>query len=267
VRTVTRLVVLAGAAAILLTLTSCATPRDEGGPDPALRGQWELQSATDGGGTIPLANQLITLTIDGDRSTTGRATCSDYVAHVYGDVSSLWITASQSRVQNCGTAIQQDIQARYINDLNQVRTSTLTRGVLHLLAPGIDLQYSRALAVPLDYVVGHTWRLATVAPDSYYATANPTQQPEKGASVRFSRNGTLTGTTYCSTFTAHYVQNAGEIVVSHLVEHPRTCSVIGDSSAQTHLMLVLTSGFTFLSADGALTISSPRAELLLGFVD
>ena len=266
-RTAKRLIAVAGAAAILLSLTACAAPRDQGGPDPALRGQWELQSATDGGGEIPLANQLITLTIDGDNSTTGRSTCSDYTAHVYGDVSSLWITATQSRVQNCGEPIQGYIQTRYINDLNRIRTSTLTSGVLHLLAPGIDLQYHRALTVPLDFVVNHTWRLATVAPDSYYATANPTQQPESGASIRFATNGTLTGTTYCSTFTAHYEQNAGEIVVSHLVQYAKTCSVIGNSSGQAQLMQVLTSGFTFLSGDGELTISSPRAELLLGFVD
>jgi heat shock protein HslJ len=266
VRTTKRLIAVAGAAAVLLLLTSCAAPRDEGGPDPALRGQWELQSATDGGGAIPLANQLITLTINGDNSTTGRSTCSDYIAHVYGDVSTLWITATLPRVQNCGIQIQQDIEARYINDLNQVRTSTLTGGVLHLLAPSIDLQYHRALAVPLDFVVDHTWKLATVAPDSYYATGNPTQESETGASVRFAKDGTLTGMTGCATFTAKYVENAGEIVVSHLRQRAHECAG-GAQTAYTHVMSVLTSGFTFISGDGGLKISSPRAELELTFVD
>jgi hypothetical protein len=268
-----RLVSIVGAGAILLLLASCATPRDEGGPDPGLRGQWELQSATDEGGTIPLANQLITLTIDGDNNTAGRSTCSDYTAHVYGNVSTLWITATLPPVQNCGIQIQQDIEFRYINDLNQVRTSTLAGGVLHLLAPGIDLQYHRALSVPLSLVVNHTWRLATVAPDSYYATSNPEPINETGAHIRFSSKGFLSGQTVCTTFSADYVENAGEIVISNLQRKSRFQTdgkegCIGEAqSADTHLFEVLTSGFTFLSGVGGLKISSPRAELSLAFVD
>jgi heat shock protein HslJ len=261
-----RLVASVGAVAVLLLLAACASPRDEGGPDPGLRGQWELQRATDQGGTIPLSNQLITLTIDGDTTTAGRSTCSDYTAHVYGNVSTLWVTATLPAVQNCGTQIQQAIEYRYINDLNQVRTSTLTGGVLHLLAPGIDLQYHRALTIPLTLVVGKTWKLATVAPDSYYATTNPDPDPETGATIRFSPDGTLTGKTACNTFTARYVQNAGEIVVKNLTQKNTGCSGTGASAAQTHLLLVLNSGFTFLSGVSDLKISSPRAELSLSFV-
>ena len=262
-----RLLASVGAGAVLLLLAACASPRDEGGPDPGLRGQWELQSATDTGGAIPLANQLITLTIAGDNSTAGRSTCSDYTAHVYGNVTTLWVTATLPAVQNCGTQIQQAIEYRYISDLNQVRTSTLTDGTMHLLAPGIDLQFHRALTVPLSLVVGKTWNLATVAPDSYYATANPIPDPETGASIRFSPDGTLTGRTICNIFTGRYVQDAGEIVVKNLTQKNTGCSGAGAPAAQTHLLLVLNSGFTFLSGTSDLKISSPRAELSLGFVD
>jgi heat shock protein HslJ len=262
-----RLVASVGASAVLLLLAACSSPRDEGGPDPGLRGQWELQSATDLSGTIPLANQLISLTIDGDNSTAGRSTCSDYTAHVYGNVSTLWVTAAMPTTQNCGTEIQQAIEYRYITDLNQVRTSTLTGGVLHLLAPGIDLQFHRALTIPLTLVVGKTWNLATVAPDSYYATTNPIAAPETGATLRFSPDGSLTGKTACNTFTGHYVQNAGEIVVKNLEKKNTGCSGASEPTAQTHLLLVLNSGFTFLSGVSDLKISSPRAELSLGFVD
>ncbi|HEY1529798.1 MAG TPA: hypothetical protein VGF80_03215 [Galbitalea sp.] len=268
-----RLAAIAGAGALLLVLTSCAAPRDEGGPDPGLRGEWELQSGTDAGGAIPLANQLISLTIDGDNSTTGRSTCSDYTAHIYGNVSTLWVTAKLPEVENCGIQAQLDIERRYIGDLNQIRTSTLSGGVLHLLAPGIDLQYQKALAVPLDLIVGHTWKLATVAADSYYATANPTPIPLTGASIRFSKDGLLAGETACGPFSGKYVENAGEIVVSRL-EKNGSLLADGDGrcigSAQTadvNLFQVLNSGFTFLSGVGGLKISSPRAELTLGFVD
>src|SRR5580704_4054196 len=101
---------MACAAALALMLASCASPQDDGGPDPGLRGQWELQSATDAGGQIPLANQLISLTIDGDNTTTGRSTCSDYRAHVYGSISNLWVTATLPRAENCGIQAQEDIE-------------------------------------------------------------------------------------------------------------------------------------------------------------
>jgi heat shock protein HslJ len=93
VRTAKRLGAIVGASVIILLLASCATPRGGGGSDPGLRGQWQLQSARDSAGTIALANQLISLTINGDNSTSGRSTCNDYTAHVYGTVSALWVTA------------------------------------------------------------------------------------------------------------------------------------------------------------------------------
>lgn len=266
--TAKKLVAIVGAAASLLLLTSCAAPRDEGGADPGLRGQWELLSATDADGTMPLANQLISLTIDGDTTTTGRSTCSDYRAHVYGTVGTLWVTASLPREQHCGIEAQQELEQRYIDDLNQIRTSIVTGGVLDLLAPGIDLKYQRALNVPMGLVINHTWRLATVAPDSYYPTANPPPPiTETGATLQFSRNGLLSGATGCRTFTAKYVENAGEIVISHLAQlADGECTEQGQA-ADTHLMDVLGSGFTFLSGAGGLKISSPRAELSLSFVD
>jgi heat shock protein HslJ len=272
-RTAKRLATTVGIVAVLTLVASCASPHDEGGPDPGLRGQWQLQSATDEGGAIPLANQLITLTIDRDNTTTGRSTCSDYTAHVYGNVTSLWVTATLPRVQNCGIQAQLDIERRYIGDLNRVRTSSVAGGVLRLLAPGIDLQFHRALVVPLDRVVGHTWKLATVAPASYYATANPTPVAETGATIRFSSKGSVTGQTACNRFTAKFVQNAGEIVISHLDKTARLgadarAGCIGEAeSADVHLFQVLTTGFTFLSGVGVLKITSPRAELTLAFVD
>jgi heat shock protein HslJ len=272
-RTRTLATILA-AGALLVSVAACAPTQDRGGADPGLRGQWELQSATDGDGSIPLANQLISLTIDGDSNTFGRSTCSDYTAHVYGSEAMLWVTATLPAVENCGIQAQLDIERRYIGDLNRVRSSTVSGGVLHLLAHGIDLQYQRALVVPLNLVIGHTWNLATVAPDSYYATGNPTRVAEIGASIRFSRQGQISGQTVCTTYRADYAENAGEIVIRNLKKTSRLMTTdgnegcIGESlSADTHLFDVLTSGFTFLSGLGGLTISSPRAELTLGFVD
>lgn len=256
-----------GAGAILLlVLTSCANTTDEGGPDPSLRGQWELSSATDALGAIPLANQRISLTIDGDNSTSGRSTCSDYSAHVYGTVTDVWITASLTGVSHCAAAIQSTIDRRYIDDLGRVRTAHLTGGVLDLLAPGIDLHYVRALAVPLDLVVDRTWRLSGSGAYTYNALTNPTIVSTDGATVRFGKDGTVTGITGCRSFTAEYAQNAGEIVLSHLVEHAGGRCDAAAAAADRQLLAVLRAGFTYTSELGALEVESPRAELALTFV-
>ncbi|HEX4057863.1 MAG TPA: META domain-containing protein [Galbitalea sp.] len=263
-----RIGIVAGAlVAVALAVSGCASRPDEGGPDPALRGQWELQSGTDAQGTIPLANQLITLTIDGDSSTTGRSTCSDYRAHVYGSLATLWVTATLPKAEHCGIQAQQDIEQRYINDLNQVRTSTLSGGVLDLLAPGVDLRYQRALAVPLTLVVGHTWQLETVKADSYYATQNPLPFIERGATLKFSKKGSLTGATGCRSFSTTYRENAGEIVIGKLVNHEKHGCDSDQQAVDTYVMSVVQSGFTFTSGLGELGISSPRAEITLAFVD
>jgi heat shock protein HslJ len=268
VRSRARIGIVAGAAIVLvLAVSGCVNPPDEGGPDPALRGQWELQDATDAQGTIPLANQLITLTIDGDNSTTGRSTCSDYRAHVYGSRATLWVTATLPKAEHCGIQAQQDIEHRYIEDLNQIRTSTLEGGVLNLLAPGIDLRYQRALAVPLTLVLGHTWRLNSVKADSYYATENPLPVVERGASLRFSKSGILSGSTGCRRFTAKFSENAGEIVVRKISSHPKVGCDSDQQAIDTYVMSVVRGGFTFISGLGELGISSPRAEITLSFVD
>jgi heat shock protein HslJ len=240
VRSTTKIGIVAGvlvavAVTFAITLSAFASPQDEGGADPGLRGQWELQSATDAGGTIPLANQLITLTIGGDNTTTGRSTCSNYRAHVYGSLASLWVTATLPKAEHCGIQAQQDIEQRYINDLNRVRTSTLVGGVLNA--------------------------------DSYYATTNPLPVIEHGATLTFSKQGTLTGTTGCEHFTASYTENAGEIVLGKLHSHKRGQCSSHEQAIDTYVVSVIDSGFTFVSGLGELGISSPRAEITLAFTD
>jgi heat shock protein HslJ len=266
-QTARALAAVASAVAIALLLASCAPTRDEGGPDPVLRGQWQLQKATDADGEIPLANQLITLTIDKDATTAGRSTCSSYRAHVYGSASALWVTASIPQPQHCGIEAQHDLEHRYIEALGRVHTATVSGGVLHLLAPGIDLQFERALALPLTYLVGHTWRLTAIRADSYYSAADPESVSIGGATLRFGGDGELTGRTGCHTFTGHYLENAGEIVVHHLRERAAGGCRGKSPTADASVLQVIAAGVTFVSESGALSISSPSAQLTLDFVD
>ncbi len=262
-----QLVAIVGVSTVLLMLTSCSTPQGGGGSDPGLRGQWQLESASDSFGPIALANQLISLTIDGDATTSGRSSCSDYTAHVYGTVTSMWVTTTVPHAGSCVVAAQKYIEHRYLKDLGQVRTSTITGGVLHLLGPDIDLRYHRALSIPLGLMEGHQWKLTTVSPDELNPGPKVLPKAEPGANLLFSAHGFMIGETRCNLFTAKYTENAGEVVTSNLVQHSKPgCDAVSQKT-DGRVMSVLTSGFTFLSGGGFLTLTSPRAGLTLGFVD
>lgn len=262
-----RRVAAASTAALVcgLALASCAASGDQGGPDPQLRGQWELQTATDAAGTIPIRNQLISLTIADDRTTFGRSTCSDYRARVFGSVGALWITATLPKVENCGTQIQQDIEERYINDLNQVRFAAVTGGLLDLTGPNLSLHFQRALNVPPTLVIDRNWYLQFAMADSYYGTSEPAAIDAMGATLRFNSNGTMSGTTWCSRFGAHWEQNAGEVVLSRLTLEPTSSCDESQLGVDSYVMRVIKSGFTFESENGQLQLVSPRAELELQF--
>lgn len=263
-----RLVAVVGAGAVLLLLASCAAPRSDGGPDPTLRGQWQLLNGSDSFGSIALANQLISLSINGDNTTSGRSTCSDYTAHVYGTVSDLWVTTEIPHPGVCAVRAQKSIEQRYFTDLNQVRTSTITGGVLHLLGPDIDLQFHRSLAVPLgNLVLDHAWKLASVSPDPLIAGPRVLPHTETGANLQLSEKGFMIGETRCNLFTATYSQNAGEVVLSRLIQHSKPGCDLASQKTDERVMAVLTSGFTFFSSVGELTLTSPRAGLTLTFVD
>lgn len=266
-RATTLALLIAAALVVPLALGGCTSTRDNGGPDPALRGQWQLLSAKDAAGRIPLANQLITLTIASDKNTNGRSTCTDYTARILGPSTNLWVTAKLPMAEHCGIQAQQDIEHRYITDLGQVRSAQLTAngGILDLVAPGIQLEYQRALVIPLNLIVSQTWSLVSANADSYYSNPNPTIVPATGANLYFGTDGILTGSTACQQFVARYAENAGELVVTRMdIHNEGPCSNTQLTDAG-YLMSVIQSGFTFLTRRNQLLLSSPRAELTLTF--
>lgn len=269
-------VVAAAITALTFVLAGCAAPKATGGPEPDLRGQWQLISAHDAGGDFELANQLISLTIEGENST-GRSTCSNYTARVLGTMANLWITPMLPRAEHCGIQAQEDLEHRYFNDLAQVRYSTVTGGVLDLESPGIDLRFQRALNLSMDLVVDRTWYLEIAEADSYYSNnlAVPvyfgrdgkTGEIRLNTTVSFSRNGDVRGDTGCRIFTAHYTQNAGEVVLTEFKYQAHGACTSEDVSEDTYLVTTLQAGFTFISEEGQLVLRSPRSELQLTLID
>ncbi|HEY4269862.1 MAG TPA: META domain-containing protein [Galbitalea sp.] len=251
-----------------LVLSSCATAGDHGGADPRIQGQWQLTSATDAGGTIDLLGQTITLTIDGDTDTTGRSSCSDYHARFLGMAQSLWVTATLPHTIDCGSALQQSLEMRYMNALNYVRSATVTGGVLDLLAPGIDLHYVRALFHPMTRMIGHVWSLSSVSFLGFDGASATTGYYPHGVALQFNKNGTLRADSTCTTVTAHYIQNAGQIVADHVVVHTIANCDDPNSTSEDYVLRVVDASFSFSTlTSGQLAITSPRVGVTLGFDD
>jgi heat shock protein HslJ len=278
VRIARRIAASALALSMALTLGACATHTEGGGPDPGLRGQWQLEGGTDAGGNFDPSGQHITLTVDRDAVTSGRSSCSNYSARFFGTLSSLWVTTSHPAHPACGNQLQQDLEERYFNDLSAVRGATIAGGVLHLTGPDIDLHYQLALDLPLGGVIDQLWTLSGVSSvplgsssSRGYVDVGDAQDLRTPVTLRFEKGGAFDGQSGCHLLKGTYVQNAGQLVIQRLVSQVPTSSSATagcDSAAfavDTYLMSVLSSGFTFLASQGSLTLTSTRAEINLHF--
>jgi heat shock protein HslJ len=262
-----RLVAAVGAVLVVLSLASCVRSGDtddQGAPDPQLRGQWLLTDAKDEGGPINLLHQYLTLTIDRDKTTGGRSSCSSYTASVFGTPDSLWVQATLPRQTDCGTAAQQALEFRYIADLDKIRAATVRGDDLHLTADDVDLHFVQVTPSPLKPIVDRFWYSATLTPLSLNTTDTPVSYIEPGASIRFGGDGTLTAVTGCGVIAAHYVENAGEIVSTDVTVNTRTTCDGYDDALDDYLVRLIDSGFTFTANARELTLTSKRALLRLG---
>jgi heat shock protein HslJ len=260
-------------AALGILLAGCASPADDGGPDPQLRGQWELTSASDSAGQLDLSNQHITLTIGGDTSTSGRGACSSYTAQLFGSIDALWVRAELPGHVDCGSQIQLTLEQRYMAALQAVRSGSVDGGVLELTSPDATLRFARSLARPVDQLVDRLWKLTGMSSVNFFDArideTDPIQQSTLGAELRFGANGDLTGHLGCEDFTASWAQNAGEIVVSHLATSlkvvPCPSSPSSPEGVTTDVLKVINTSFTFRTSTNELILVSSRAGIALFF--
>jgi heat shock protein HslJ len=258
------LTALACAVAIPMALSACSAERPTAGaPDPALRGQWVLTSGHDGYGTMNLLGQDITLTVTGNSVSTGRGSCSDYTATIYGPERELWVTTAYTRSYSCATADQSVLQLQYLDDLGAVQRSAITANGLELTGRDVDLKYSRANPLPLSPLIGRTWQLQTGANLSLHGPYSLTN--ETGGYVRFETGTSLSGVTKCVYFTANYRQVADELVASHVLAINSLGCDRSDDQAAKDFTRMFDGGFTFALGSNSLVLISPRAGIQLGF--
>jgi heat shock protein HslJ len=89
---------VARALATSVSITGCSTGAPTAGaPGPGLRGRGVLTSGHDRYGPLDLLGQDITLTVTGSTISTGRGSCSNYTATIYGSQRSLWVMTAAPR--------------------------------------------------------------------------------------------------------------------------------------------------------------------------
>jgi heat shock protein HslJ len=255
---------LACALSATLALSGCSTGAPTAGaPDPGLRGAWVLTDGHDGYGTMKLLGQDITLTVTGSAVSTGRGSCSDYTATIYGSERSLWVTTAAPHSFSCETAEQTVLQLQYLADLAAVQHSAVTPAGLELTGPQVDLRYTRATPLSLTSLVDRTWQLSSGG--SLSLTGRDLLAPESGGYIRFETTTSLSGVTKCVYFTANYRQVADELVASHVLAIENIgCDRSSDQAARDFTR-VFDGGFTFALGTDSLALVSSRAGLTLGF--
>jgi heat shock protein HslJ len=249
---------------IPLALSGCSAERPTAGsPDPALRGQWVLTAGHDGYGTMDLLGQDITLTVTGKSVSTGRGSCSNYTATIYGSQRALWVTTNYTRSYSCATADQSVLQLQYLDDLAAVERSTVTPAGLELTGRDVDLFFVRAAPLSLTNLVDRTWQLRTDANISLHGPFS--FKPETGGYIRFETKTSLSGVTKCVYFTANYRQVADELVASHVLAIENIGCDRSQDQAASDFTRVFDGGFTFALTSNSLALKSSRAGLTLGF--
>ena len=252
------------ACALAVSISGCAVaPATSGAPDPGLRGQWVLTSGHDGYGALDLLGQDITLTVTGSTISSGRGSCSNYTATIYGSQRSLWVTTAAPRSFGCATAEQTVLQLQYLADLKAVQHSAVTAAGLELSGPGVDLKYERAIPLSLTALVDKTWQLKTGSNISLHGPSKIA--PETGGYIRFESKTSLSGVTKCVYFTADYRQIADELVASNVLAIDSIgCDRSSDQAAKDFTR-VFDGGFSFTLERNSLALTSSRAGLQLGF--
>jgi hypothetical protein len=137
--------------------------------------------------------------------------------------------------------------------------------VLDLAAPGIELRYERALRYPMTLMVDREWALQSVAPLNLETGLKNETVDLRGAWLRLAASGTLTAQTACASIAARYVQNAGQIVPSHIVVKTAASCSGPDDAIEDYLVRVIHSAFTFRAIQGQMSLTSNRVGVTLGF--
>jgi heat shock protein HslJ len=243
----------------VLSLVACVPP--EGGIDEDdVAGDWLLDTGAEvqGEPLSPLAGHRITLRLGADGTLGGSGGCNSYagtydlVGGVYEMGAELTMTA-----MDCGAEVQER-EDLFLQGLRLTETVELTDGGMAFT--GEDTRLNFTPITPLDPAdLAGRWRITAVG--------RPGEEtPVEGEPfVRFSDDGTMTGSTGCRDLSGRFVVRGDEVLLTELAAEGECSANLADQDGA--VVEVLGDGFTVDfsgGTDGARFDSRGGAYLLLG---
>ena len=244
-----------GVSSLLVLLTGCALM--PGSRQADLSGAWQLDAGTSDGSSIPrVSGHVVTLVIDGS-DVRGNAGCNIYSGTMTirgGGVS----FASMSMTEMGCEPDAMALESAYAAALSLVTDAKVDGDRLTLSGIGTELRFARQAAVVDAKLVGTRWLLDTLVSGE---TASSTLSTGTEAVLELRADGTLSGSTGCRTFDAHYAAGGGQLAISDLIIDDRACS--GPVGTQDVLVLAVLDGASSVRIEGdRLTLSASTGNAL-----
>jgi len=230
-----------GLALLALLLAACAEKADVASGDPFGSTTWVLTSGTvDGAALTPIASAPVTLLVS-DGSVGGRAACNSYggdftIADGVVTVGSLIQTEMA-----CLDPGVMDLEQAFLAALARVDGAAGDGTTLLLTGDGVEMRFAPQPEPAPSALIGTTWTLDTIAEGDMAST------PAAPATLLFSEDGSVSGSTGCNSLSASYDPDTG---FGPIATTKMACK--GDVMAQETLVLRILGGSPTLTIDGDL---------------
>jgi heat shock protein HslJ len=188
----------------VLALAACGTDAASDGPD--VTGEWQLASGAALGADLPFPpGTTATLALSGGEAN-GTAFCNRFFASYEFDGSSFSFGDIGSTEMGCEPDMMA-AESTYLASLDSVDTAVLDGADLLLTGAGVELRFSRVVAVPDSPLAGTRWVLDTLVDGETASSVLGDAQLE------LATDGTLSASTGCRTIGGAWSSDGETLVV------------------------------------------------------
>ncbi|MFC5382139.1 META domain-containing protein [Aquipuribacter nitratireducens] len=236
--------------ALLLSVSGC------GGGAPAVSGAapvevtgttWVLAEATVDGASIDVPEgSRVTLMIDGDQAG-GTSACNRYGASWSADGGRVTVGMLSGTEMGCEPNVMA-AESTYLAALPQVTAAARDGESLRLTGDEVDLVFTSQEGVPVEALIGTTWRLDTLIDGD--AAASPAGEV---ATLRLEEDGSLSGSTGCRQLSGSYVVNGDEVQFGTFAADGKCPDEL--TTQDSHVVEVLGDGFQAAVEGDRLTVT------------
>jgi len=247
----------------VLAATGLAACSLAAGPDASdLTGSWELVAGSVDSEAISIAaGHRMTLSIRSD-AVSGKSGCNRYAGRVSMRGRAFSVTELSGTAMTCSPQVSA-AETSFLSALKRVTSANrVGRDALTLSGGGAELRFSAVHPTPVGDVSDTRWVLEDL-------TSDATRRPAGGApaTLELRSDGTLVGSTGCRSLLGRYQVSGDEFLITQLAAGGECPAALSGQDSQ--VISVLGEGFTALTEDGALVITSTgvqTATSVLGLV-